>query len=57
MNGTLAKATVRYRPAAPAARRRCGNCVMFRPGSPGRCTLVRGLIDVRGVCDHWARRR
>jgi hypothetical protein len=49
----ITKASVNYRRAAPAhvGGRRCGTCSMFVP--PGACTLVRGPIRARDVCDRW----
>lgn len=45
----VSKESVNYRPAS--GKQRCGNCVMFRPGS---CTLVEGKIEAGDTCDRWA---
>ncbi len=54
----LTKAAVRYRPKAQRDNqgKRCGNCVMFRPGillAKSKCTLVMGDIKANDVCDRW----
>lgn len=61
--GKVSKASVNYRPAGPLAHKRCGTCVMFRPGTArgvGSCTLVssagkphQGVIKASGVCARY----
>lgn len=65
MAGKVSKESVNYRRAWLVARKRCGNCSMFRPDrasvqsarATGRCTLVEGLIVAGDVCDRWEARR
>lgn len=60
MAGKVSKPSVNYRRAGILALfgRRCGACVMFRPGQAGegRCTLVEGVIGRGDLCDRWARK-
>lgn len=54
---TLSKAQAHYRDPSDLSGKQCGNCSMFRLHAPdfetGACTLVKGTIDERAVCDHW----
>lgn len=57
--GKVSKASVNYGEAPQDARRRCGTCSMFRPSDRktwGSCTLVRGIIFAKDVCDKWEKK-
>lgn len=55
----VSKTSVNYGTAL--GRKRCGNCSMFTPGrqmldrllGTGTCSLVRGIISDKAVCDRW----
>lgn len=51
MASKLTKTRVNYRHAGLLARKKCGTCSMFR--EPDQCTLVRGPIRRRDVCDRF----